>query len=239
MSSNNATGTRKTVEPIDESVNLIRGATWVAGDSNLFFVNEKTGITLFDTGSAHTANLTISALKDFGIPIENVKTIVLTHAHADHSSGILKMKGQNPAIEVWVSHKEVKVLEEADDRIGLWSLIGLEPKPIRVSRQLQEGDTIVTGSFRWEVLETPGHSLGSLCFYERKRKMLISGDTVFARGSVGRVDFPTGNSEELTHSLNRLCELKVNMLLPGHMALETAKGEYWIKKARDFWKTVS
>ncbi|MHA2059750.1 MAG: MBL fold metallo-hydrolase [Candidatus Ranarchaeia archaeon] len=230
---------RKTVESINGTIHLLRGAPWSSGDANIFFVNHKTEIILFDAGSDSTAPLTIKALEDFGIPFEKVKAVVLTHCHADHSSGLVEMKKKNPNLQVWVSHREARVLEEADDHIGLWSLIGLKVTPIPVDRQLKENDTFSTGDHKWQVLETPGHSSGSLCFYEAEKKILISGDTVFSRGSVGRVDFPTGNPKELGDSLNRLSTFEVGMLLPGHMAIEKEKGSYWIKKACEFWGKVS
>ncbi|MFQ5843213.1 MAG: MBL fold metallo-hydrolase, partial [Thermodesulfobacteriota bacterium] len=58
-------------------------------------------------------------------------------------------------------------------------------------------------------------SPGSLCFYWPKKKVLISGDVVF-RAGVGRTDFPGGDSNQLKRSIQRLSQLDIEVLLPGH-----------------------
>jgi glyoxylase-like metal-dependent hydrolase (beta-lactamase superfamily II) len=78
--------------------------------------------------------------------------------------------------------------------------------------ELKEGDTI--GDFC--VLNTPGHTLGSICLFCEKEGVLISGDTVFTDGAFGRYDFPGGSRAELTKSLERLVSLNVEGLFPGH-----------------------
>ena len=66
-----------------------------------------------------------------------------------------------------------------------------------------------------EVLLTPGHSPGSICLYLEEQKILVSGDVVFA-GSVGRTDFPGGSPSLLRQSVDRLSQLDVEYLVPGH-----------------------
>ena len=61
----------------------------------------------------------------------------------------------------------------------------------------------------------PGHSPGSLCVYWPKNKTLICGDVIF-RGSIGRVDLPGGNGQQLKQSIEKLSRLKVDLILPGH-----------------------
>ncbi|MGL5903515.1 MAG: MBL fold metallo-hydrolase, partial [Cetobacterium sp.] len=66
---------------------------------------------------------------------------------------------------------------------------------------LQEGDSI----FNFEVIDTPGHTIGSKCFYNKESNIMISGDTLFRR-SYGRYDLPTGNLSQLQKSLKKICE---------------------------------
>jgi glyoxylase-like metal-dependent hydrolase (beta-lactamase superfamily II) len=61
-------------------------------------------------------------------------------------------------------------------------------------------DTIEVGDLRFEVIETPGHSRGGLCFFERTERVLFSGDTLFA-GSIGRTDHPGGDYDLLMKSI--------------------------------------
>ena len=64
-----------------------------------------------------------------------------------------------------------------------------------------EGDVISVGGLRFEVIETPGHSRGGLCFFERTERVLFSGDTLFA-GAIGRSDHPGGDYDALISSIN-------------------------------------
>jgi hydroxyacylglutathione hydrolase len=84
----------------------------------------------------------------------------------------------------------------------------------RVDFYLKEGD-LQLGKHEFQVLETPGHSPGSLCLYWPRHRVLISGDVVFMQ-SVGRVDLPGGDAPTLKKSIERLGELPVELLIPGH-----------------------
>lgn len=71
------------------------------------------------------------------------------------------------------------------------------------------------GDWFLKVLHTPGHTSGSLCIYEPRRKILISGDTVFARGTISDIS-SSGSYGEYINSLARLNTMKIDLLLPGH-----------------------
>ena len=78
-----------------------------------------------------------------------------------------------------------------------------------------QGRAIDFGEFKLQVLETPGHTAGSLCFFEESQGLLFSGDTLFS-GSFGRTDLPTGSSENLAESLKKLQKESFKALFPGH-----------------------
>ena len=82
---------------------------------------------------------------------------------------------------------------------------------------VMEGDWIDVGSLRFEVLQTPGHSKGGLCFLERNEKILLSGDTLFA-GAIGRTDHPGGDYDLLMRNIfEKLLLLDgQTRILPGH-----------------------
>ena len=67
-----------------------------------------------------------------------------------------------------------------------------------------------------DVLKTPGHTPGSVCFYSKRERLLISGDTVFSEGFFGRTDLAGGDNGEMLESLGSLSKLEVEALLPGH-----------------------
>jgi glyoxylase-like metal-dependent hydrolase (beta-lactamase superfamily II) len=84
-------------------------------------------------------------------------------------------------------------------------------------RHVREGDVIEAGEMKFEVIETPGHSAGGLCFLEREGKILLSGDTLFA-GAIGRSDHPGGDYDVLMNSIfTKLMCLDGDIeVIPGH-----------------------
>ena len=83
-------------------------------------------------------------------------------------------------------------------------------------RFYKEGDTLPLGSLTIRVLETPGHSEGSVCLLVEGQNVLFAGDTLF-RCSCGRCDFPGGDYRKMLTSLGRLASLEGNLrVLPGH-----------------------
>jgi len=157
-------------------------------------------VTLIDTGAGDVVNVLPPKLKTLDLDPKNVKQIVLTHAHFDHVGGV----------EALASIASPKLLlHEAE--YGDPDSHGLE-----VSK-LQDGDFVLAGDRKLEVMHTPGHTLGAICLYDRKDKVLFSGDTVFPDGAFGRTDLPGGESYMLVETLGRLGRLDVDFILPGHM----------------------
>ena len=79
---------------------------------------------------------------------------------------------------------------------------------------------------KWQVIETPGHTAGSMCLWIEEEDVLISGDTLFAE-SLGRTDFPTGSSADIIRSIKeRLFVLPEDtMVYPGHGEPTTIRHE--------------
>jgi glyoxylase-like metal-dependent hydrolase (beta-lactamase superfamily II) len=95
--------------------------------------------------------------------------------------------------------------------------------PLYYTDTYADGDTVEVGSLRFTVLETPGHTPGSVCLL--CENVLFSGDTLFA-GSCGRTDFPGGSMEKMMASLRRLGQLEGDLrVLPGHMEASTLDRE--------------
>ena len=78
----------------------------------------------------------------------------------------------------------------------------------------------------FEIIHTPGHTKGGICFYSKNENTLISGDTMF-KGTYGRVDLPTGNFRDMNDSLLKLLKLgKETVVYPGHGDTTTIGNEY-------------
>ena len=153
--------------------------------------------------------------------------ILLTHCHFDHVYGMaaLVRKYEIPA---YADMSEMYSLQVTNAKLcGQFGFPMPDEFPIiRTSSDfhhparaifVQDGDTIDAGNLRFEVIQTPGHSKGGLCFLERNEKILLSGDTLFA-GAIGRTDHPGGDYETLMKSIfEKLLMLDgETRVLPGH-----------------------
>ena len=92
--------------------------------------------------------------------------------------------------------------------------MGVTMPEYRVDYYLDEGEFVV-GRHEFQVFITPGHSPGSVSLYWPRHRILIPGDVVFSQG-IGRSDMPGGDQKELKRSIERLSQLSVEVLIPGH-----------------------
>jgi glyoxylase-like metal-dependent hydrolase (beta-lactamase superfamily II) len=143
-----------------------------------------------------------------------VEHLMLTHAHIDH---ILSCKFFAERFEqsFKMHAADVPLLENAQEQGRLFNVPIEQPPP--PGDLLAQGDTITLGRSRWKILHCPGHSPGSICFYDREHAFVISGDTVF-EGSIGRTDLWQGSTEQLLQSIEeKLLVLDDSVVLyPGH-----------------------
>ena len=88
--------------------------------------------------------------------------------------------------------------------------------------EIGEGDEIKVGEHRVQVLHTPGHSPGHVCFYVESEKLMVSGDLIF-EGSIGRTDLPLCDGQAMMASLERIKRdiPRDTTLFPGHMGVTT------------------
>lgn len=148
------------------------------------------------------------------IGYETIKYIILTHGHYDHIGGtndILNMSGCKA--EVAVCADDIPLL--SDNYLNLSELFTDAPlKSVKADIALNDGDIITLGECNLRVMQTPGHTRGSVCLIGDG--IIFSGDTLFML-SMGRTDFPTGSSKQLMASLKRLSELEGDYIVyPGH-----------------------
>lgn len=157
----------------------------------------------------------LQRMKDF-VELKQLKPvkILLTHGHFDHILG-LEDVARTWGIDVWVHPLDREQMVHS----GQWcAQLGLTFKPFTGQmHDLSDGQTLSFGESSFEVLATPGHTQGGVCFYSSEAAVLFSGDTLFA-GSIGRTDHPGGDYDQLIHSiLNKILPLDGDVtVLPGH-----------------------
>ncbi|SFM73387.1 MBL fold metallo-hydrolase [Methanolobus profundi] len=177
-------------------------------DANSYLINGK---ILIDTGMS-TEGL-ISAISE-NIDIKDLELIILTHCHYDHTASAQEIANQSGA-KIAIHKEDAPFLK--NDRVSASAMFGYKAPAFEPDILLSEGDKIpVSEEEELEVIHTPGHTPGGICLYETKSKSLFSGDTVFPNGSIGRTDFEGGSRSQLTDSINKLVQLDVKTLYPGH-----------------------
>ena len=126
----------------------------------------------------------------------NIDSIIITHGHADHIIAIDEIKKHFNA-RVFIGEKDSIMLTDSEANLSTMSGGSFASMP--ADGFLSEGDTIKAGRYEFKVLETPGHSPGSISLYGNG--VVFTGDALFL-GSVGRTDFPGGDHEQLLESIH-------------------------------------
>lgn len=141
----------------------------------------------------------------------NLKKILLTHGHFDHIGAVQQLSEYYKA-EVFIHESDAVML--TDSTASLADSIGSLYKPVEKFTTIKDGDVIKQDELSFEVIHTPGHTLGGVCY--KCENSLFTGDTLF-KLSMGRTDFPNGSASQLLNSLKRLADLDGDFdVYPGH-----------------------
>jgi len=159
------------------------------------------------------AELILAEVRRLGLKI---KYIVNTHGHFDHilaNRKVVEGTGAKLAIHPKDEPMLLAKLSGLADFFGLGGIIPSPPPHLR----LQEGDQLLVGKLKFEVLHTPGHSPGSISLYNEEEGVIFTGDALFNMG-IGRTDLPWGNYHTLMESIrNKLLTLPDETIVyPGH-----------------------
>lgn len=123
--------------------------------------------------------------------------ILLTHGHFDHILAVNELK-QAWGVPVYANAIEAEVLENS--RKNLSYGMGGCPYETKADHYLNGGDVFELAGFQIKMIHTPGHTVGSCCYYIEEEAVLLSGDTLF-EGSCGRTDFPGGSMKTIVRSI--------------------------------------
>ena len=140
--------------------------------------------------------------------------IMLTHGHFDHILGTAALARLYGGLPIHMHPAERFTLEKNE---YFSRCFGVPMPEAFETSDVTEGSVVEVGSLRFEVLETPGHTVGGVSYLERAEKMLFSGDTLFA-GAIGRTDHPGGDYDRIMESIfTKLLHLEGDTkVIPGH-----------------------
>ncbi|HLI59274.1 MAG TPA: MBL fold metallo-hydrolase [Solirubrobacteraceae bacterium] len=201
------------------------------------------GLVLVDTGvhSADSMQQLERAMSQVGLRLEQVKLLVITHAHNDHWGQALPIV-ERSGCEMWVHPASALALAHLADpeaelrlrlEVGRQSGVPQEvldryaerelereplfAGPVQASRDLVDGVTVQTDLGTWQVHETPGHAASHVCLYQLEHRLLISGDHLLGRIVLwfDRGDTPDPVAEYL-RSLDVVAGLRARLALSGH-----------------------
>jgi glyoxylase-like metal-dependent hydrolase (beta-lactamase superfamily II) len=198
---------------------------------NVYLLVSDTGLTLVDAGVAGAVDRIVAQIEGGGYAPSELESIVVTHAHTDHTGGVAELVRRFGA-RVIAHREEVPYIEGVESlpagsglqRVIKWlgdHLPG-EGRGIEVARGLEEGEKLdVLGGL--QVIHTPGHTPGSMSLYQEERGILFCGDLIFnghpLTGRGGLRYAPRAFSvdpEEVERSVQKLSGLQVRVLCVGH-----------------------
>lgn len=182
---------------------------------NCYIISDETKeCVICDCGAYYPAERAaiVDYIRDNGLtPVH----LLCTHGHIDHNFGnntIFDEFGLKPEVHNEDQYLMDMLAEQAEALVGITLDYAMPP----VGKYFGDGDEITFGSHRLKVIETPGHSKGSVFFYCPEEAIALSGDTLF-RNSIGRTDYLGGSMFQIIQSLRMICQLPDNTVVyPGH-----------------------
>ena len=184
-------------------------------DCNTYVIRGNPSI-IIDPGSAHFLPALVQDLHQDGIEPKDIDIITNTHLHGDHCWGDAAFKKLS-GTKIF-SHRLQKKFYDTTV-IKTTKVFGL-PVPGFNHDSYLDNNKLNTGDMEFEIIHSPGHSPDSICFYCKQEGILICGDVIFNKNT-GRVDLPGGSADELKQSIDKLSQLEIEYLLPGHMGIIT------------------
>ncbi len=185
--------------------------------SHVYLVKGLKKNVLIDTGKASNYTNLKLCLEQLGLTPRDIHLIVLTHEHFDHTGACPYFYERTViAAHALAANK----IELQDEFVTMGKYRDEGSKQFKVDIWLEADTVLDLGTYRLQILHTPGHCSGCICIYEPDQELLFSGDTLLAGGTLSGI-MGSGNISDYIKSLQRLSNLKVEEMYPGHGRIST------------------
>ena len=212
-------------------------------DCNVYLVRAGDAWLMFDAGAGRSTAAVMARLSHEGIDPARIRTLFLTHGHADHSAGAAPVK-EALGMEVIAGRATAAMVASGDEAaISLTAARAAGGYPADfvyracpIDRVIGDGEQLDFGTTQVTPIATPGHSHDHISYLveTRGRRQLISGDALFHGGRVGIQDIYDCSVPEICNSIRRLAALEFDVLLPGHHGFSLHGGHRHAELAMQF-----
>ncbi len=209
-------------------------------DCHVYPLDDGDEYALIDAGGGRDPDGIIAQIQADGLDPRRVRKLLLTHAHADHAAGSAVLRDRL-GMEILASPTVARYVRDGDERavsLDVARRAGAYPAdfifpPCPVDTEIAERGRVRFGELTLEVIETPGHASGHLSFVLRRNGLtsVVSGDVVFFGGKILLQATWDCSVQESVRSVERLAELSVDGLFPGHLTFALRHGRRRVEKA--------
>lgn len=198
-----------TAEILQENVYRIRGR---GKGSHSYLVRGSMGNALIDPGLDSNFTFLQESLFSIGLKVRDIDIVINTHEHFDHI-GANRYFQESSLI---AAHRFAATKMTVNDRfVTLYKSGDINELTQHVHLWLESKSRIDLGNITLNIIHTPGHTSGSICIYEPDRKIMFTGDTLFAGGTLSFIA-ESGSLGDYINSLKNLGTIRVNDIYPGH-----------------------
>ena len=196
-------------EEIQQGIFLLKGE---GKGSHIYLIRAAYRNVLIDSGLDQNFLYLQEQLLSLGLKVKDIDLVINTHEHLDHIGS--NRYFQESSLIAAHRFAATKITLE-DHYVTLYRSGDRNEVPLRIHLWLENRSLFDLGSHTLEVIHTPGHTSGSICIYEFKTKVLFSGDTVFAGGTLSYIA-ESGSVGDYVNSIMRLEARKISKIFPSH-----------------------
>ena len=209
--------------PITQEIFLVggQGLTWPQ-DAAIYLIHFGQEAALVDAGCGYQQDLLFEQIDASGVPLADIKYLLLTHCHYDHAGGALQLKDQL-GLELIAHELDAQYLETGNNAVTAADWYSAHISPVLIDRKLKQAEEqIELGGRPVTAIHSPGHSPGSVVYVTVSAGMKI----VFAQDVHGPLDRRLlSNRKDYKASLRRLLELEADILCEGHFGIYRGREE--------------